>query len=363
MMKKRRITIWTSLLFSLLFLSGCQEEYIATLDNMEPILVVDGLITDQPGPHTLTLSKTAKFQGETQPEKVSGASLWITSSDGSTISLFEIQPGVYRTPSSFSGSIGNSYTLHITTPDGEVYRSAPQEILAPLTLDSIFGQLGQEIFFSHSPISSNVYVSAVQGAHTFLKTSGGSAEITRYRFISELYLQYVIEHGGVGGAAETYSNCWTKRIINDQLANDVGNPNSLPQSTDKVGFVMRYSEDYVYYGITPQLYDLHRVLINKIYTLNEDSYLFHKAKNEQLGDEGRFFDPIASQIPGNLRCTSDPSKRVLGLFEASSVFVITYKVLADYLNNNVSIEMISNLDNIPNSGCLYEQFPDHWLPQ
>ncbi|MEE4176282.1 MAG: DUF4249 domain-containing protein [Bacteroides sp.] len=358
-MKKINIALWI-LLSGVLFFSACQEEYRATLDNTEPLLVVEGLITDQPGPHTVKLTRTVKFQEVFAPEKVLDASVKITGTDGTVVFLQENQPGVYQTPPDFSGVIGESYVLYITTSQGEEYQSAPQEIIPPLTIDSVFGQLGQEVFYHHSNISDNVYISAIDGTNTFLQTSGGVEQTARYRFISDLYLQYIIVYQ-FGMAAETYDYCWVKRTINEQLGTDIGNPNSLPQATDKVGFVIRNRNDFVYYGINAQLYDMHRVMINKIFTLNEDSYLFHKAKNEQLGDEGRFFDPIASQLPGNIQCTSDSSQEVLGLFEASSEFVMTYKVIADFFENNVTIEFIGNLDTIPRSGCLYEQFPDHWL--
>lgn len=359
-MMKRNATIPLVILALSLFFWACQEEYNAMLDNVEPLLVVDGLITDQPGPHTITLSKTVRFQDDFAPSKVSGASLKITGSDDSVVFLEETQAGVYSTPADYYGVIGESYVLHITTPDGEEFLSAPQEIIAPLTIDSVFGQLGQEVFYLHSYVSDNVYVSAVDGTNTFLQTSGGPEEQARYRFISDLYLQYIIIYNN-GMEAETFDYCWLKKTINDQLGTDLGNPNGLQQPTDKVGFVIRNRNDFPYYGIGPQLFDMYRVMINKIYTLNDDSFQFHKAKNEQLGDEGRFFDPIASQLPGNIECTTDPSKRVLGLFEASSEYVITYKVVADFFNNNVSIEMIGNLDKIPRSGCLYEAFPEHWI--
>ena len=361
-MKGSPIIFLLPILFSALLLPACQEEYRAELDNMEPLLVVNGLITDQPGTHTVTLSKTVKFQEDFIPEKVSGAMIRITGTDGSSVFLTEYEAGTYRTPDAFAGSIGESYTLHITTPEGEEYRSTPQEIIPPLSVDSVFGQLGQEVFYFNSHVSNNVYVSAIDGTNTFLKTSGGPEGAARYRFNTELYLQYIIIYPQ-GMAAETYDYCWVKRPILDQVGTDIGNPNSLPHSTDKVAFIIRNRNDFIYYGIGPQLYDMVRVLINKVYTLNEDSYLFHKAKNEQLGDEGRFFDPIASQIPGNIECLSDPSKKVLGLFEASSEHILTYKVMADFFNENVNIEMIDNLDQIPRSGCLYEEFPAHWIYQ
>ncbi|MBW6498223.1 MAG: DUF4249 domain-containing protein [Bacteroidales bacterium] len=359
---KIKPVISTILIFlSATLLWSCQEEYHVDLQNTEPFLVVDGLLTDQQGPHEVRLSKSVKFQDQFIPQAVSGASLRITVSDGQSVPLTETQPGVYQTPANFEGIIGRSYVLHITAQNGEEYVSAPQTLMPPLSIDSVFGQLGEEIFYLHSQVSNNVYPTAVDGTNTFLKTSGTNEDASSYRFVSELYLQYLIIYGGIGGAVETVDNCWIRRQINDQLGTDLGNRNLMQNATDKIGFVLRERNQLPYYGFTEQLYQSHRVLINKIFTLNEDSYEFHKAKNEQLSDEGRFFDPIAAQIQGNMQCITDPQKVVLGLFEASSELIITYKIESDFQNNTVDITMIDNLHTIPRSGCLYEEYPDHWL--
>lgn len=348
------------IILSAIILWSCQEEYRVDLQNTEPFLVVDGLITDKPGPHMVRLSKSVKFQDQFIPQAVSGASLRITGSDGQSVALTEGEPGRYQTPADFAGTIGKSYVLHINTQDGHEYVSAPQTIMPPLNIDSVFGQLGEEIFYLHSQVSNNVYPTVVEGTNTFLRTSGGGEGAASFRFISELYLQYLIPYGG-GAVIETFDYCWIRRQINDQLGTDLGNKNYMQNATDKSGFVIRNRNQLPHYGFSEQLYQPLRVIINKIFTLNEDSFEFHKAKNDQLSDEGRFFDPIAAQIQGNMQCISDPQKAVLGLFEASSELIITYKIESDFQNNTANITMIDNLHTIPRTGCLYEEYPDHWL--
>lgn len=344
----------------ILMFTACQEEYFPNLDNMEPMLVVDGLFTDQPGPHTVRLSKSVKFQEEFKNIPVSGAILYIAGSDGSIIPFNEVQPGVYRTPAGFSGQVGHSYVLHIETADGQIYESDPQMILQPVNTEAINAQISEEVFYNYSAISNRVYSTVAEGTEAYLQVSDPGTGSARYRFNSIHYLQYLIIYGAEG-VAPTIDYCWIKRSINDQLGNDLGNPNNHEISTEKVGFVMRNRNFIPYYGFPEALYDFNRVLIIKIYTLNDQSYEFHKAKNDQLGDEGRFFDPIASQLLGNVRNLTNPQKKVLGLFEASSEITLTNNILTNYSDGTTNIVPVPNLDHVPNTGCLYEEYPSHWI--
>jgi hypothetical protein len=358
---KRKFLIATGLFFAgILLFSACQEEYFPKLDNVEPMLVVDGLFTNQPGPHTVRLSQSVKFQQAFTNTPVSGASLYIAGSDGASIPLSESQPGVYQTPAGYSGQIGHSYVLHIETPDGQMYQSDPQLILQPVNAETVNGQISEEVFYNYSAISNRVYATTAEGTEAYLQVSDPGTGSARYRFNSIHYLQYLIIYGAEG-VAPTIDYCWIKRSINDQLGNDIGNPNNHEISSEKVGFVMRNRNFIPYYGFPEAMYDFNRVLINKIYTLNDDSYEYHKAKNDQLSDEGRFFDPIAAQLKGNVRNLTNPNIKVLGLFEASSEITLTYNILTNYAEGTISIVPVHNLDHVPNTGCLYEQYPSHWI--
>ena len=89
----------------------------------------------------------------------------------------------------------------------------------------------------------------------------------------------------------------------------------IPKGTSSYGFKTSQSASIIYYYRFKQ------------YTINEDTYNFYEEANSQLAASGKLFDPITTQLYGNMECTSDPSRIVLGLFEVSSVtqaaFVIT----------------------------------------
>jgi hypothetical protein len=76
-----------------------------------------------------------------------------------------------------------------------------------------------------------------------------------------------------------------------------------------------------------QFYEInHRILYINLYTINNETYLYYKSLKEQMLSEGKLFDPVASQLAGNIKCITDPEKKAIGFFEASSVSSSEYVV-------------------------------------
>jgi hypothetical protein len=70
----------------------------------------------------------------------------------------------------------------------------------------------------------------------------------------------------------------------------------------------------------------HRILYLSQYTLNRETYLYYKSLYGQIQSEGKLFDPVAAQLNGNIKCITDPEKKTIGFFEASSVSYSEYIV-------------------------------------
>lgn len=93
-------------------LSCCTEKIDLELDSTYTRLVVDGAITNQPGPHQIKLSYTADYFDNKPPLSVSGAE--ISLSDGlNSWMITESSPGIYETPEGFQGAAGSYYSLLI----------------------------------------------------------------------------------------------------------------------------------------------------------------------------------------------------------------------------------------------------------
>ena len=119
---------------ALLTLSACEDVIDVNIPKGEPLLVVDGAVTDQPGPYVVKLTKTIPYFDEQALPPVPGAVLTLTDNEGQRETLREREPGTYET-SSFRGKIGNRYTLTIQA-EGEEYR-AETEIRRTPPIDSV----------------------------------------------------------------------------------------------------------------------------------------------------------------------------------------------------------------------------------
>lgn len=117
-----------------LLLIGCTDVVSLTVPRGQPQLAVDGAITDQPGPYTVTLTQTAAYFDNSGPPPVTGAVVQLRDNEGHQEVLREQTPGHYVT-SQLQGKIGNSYVLNIKAA-GEEYEAAT-EIRRTPPVDSV----------------------------------------------------------------------------------------------------------------------------------------------------------------------------------------------------------------------------------
>ena len=92
--------------------SACTEKIDIELDESFTRLVVEGMITDQAGPHTIKLSTTAPYFSNQPSPIISGARVYLAYNSDS-IMLNETSPGIYQTPENFYGNVGTNYRLGI----------------------------------------------------------------------------------------------------------------------------------------------------------------------------------------------------------------------------------------------------------
>jgi hypothetical protein len=342
----------------LLLTVACTDIYEPEIELVDNHLVVEALITNQPGRHAVRLTRSSAFGRSFQRVSVRKAKVYIIDSKGNEVSLEEESAGTYLTPPSFAGEVGESYVLHIETSNGMVYQSDPQELMPPLQVDQVTTEPGIKLFFLSSSVSASLSQEDVQVGKIFFTVSG--RDLPRFRFNSILLLDYIIQYPGI---FPTYDFCWIRRSINDYLDKDIGeSPGSGQGVRHQVGFVPAISQHLpmmgfpIYMGGDPiTYYGSFRVLLTYLYSLNDEAYHFHDMRNRQLDDEGRFFDPIAAQLPGNIHNVSNPEEVVFGFFEVSSVTYTPVRVKISPFD--LSAEVIHLVDTMSTQGCLFNELP------
>jgi len=138
--------IFVSGLLSAASLLSCQKVVTLNLNTVPSQLVIQGEVTDQPGPYTVTISRSVNFYADNVFPAISGAVVKISDGSGVTDSLTETSPGTYVSHV-LQGGPGNTYTLYVNV--GDTSYTAVSTMPAPVPLDSITlehtkGRLGRK---------------------------------------------------------------------------------------------------------------------------------------------------------------------------------------------------------------------------
>jgi hypothetical protein len=127
-----------------LVFDSCVEPFAVTLPDNRGYVVIDGLITDQPGPHIVRLFRPGSLNDQlTTVNWVKGASLTIRDDENNTVTLTEHADGSYETDSNFRGVPGRTYTLQVSISDEERYESIPQKLLPVGQIGKVYREFVQ----------------------------------------------------------------------------------------------------------------------------------------------------------------------------------------------------------------------------
>ena len=321
-----------------LCMTGCIDPMPVGSIESEPALVVDGMITDQPGPYTIRLSMSTGLAEDIPPQMVGGASMWILDKAGNTFKLVEKEPGVYVTdPSELRGEIGKAYSLRFMLQDGSEYRSS-EEILAPAgVIDSVYAVYYENVInqtdLSLPQDAITFYVSGrsdpVNSDGLLRWRSSGIYQILTYpeertRIIDETRVPDPLPcsgHINLDGRlvkVDTCSccNCWVFEYARQAVVSParVYNANEFHNVAVAQVPVDGWRFSHKYYFELEQL------------SVSPDVYEFWKRVRAQQQGARNLFQPNAIKVKGNLRCVSDPDIEVFGIFAASSITRTTMDV-------------------------------------
>jgi hypothetical protein len=319
---------------------GCIVDYVpANINEDEILLVVEGLITDQPGINTIKLSKSQPLWKRLFPRPLTGCIVSISDNLGQTYNVTEsANYGTYNTdPASFRGVPGRSYTLHIRTT-GETenfnYESLPVKMVPVPSIDNLYYE---KHLFARTSVP-------VEGCNIYLNTHDPSKKCKFYRWeyseTWEFHLPFDFPNN-VCWISNNPREILIKNASDIQEASVIRHPViSIPNPVDRLS--VKYS-----------------ILVNQ-FSLNEDEYLYWERLKNTIEQGGGLYDLIPTTIPNNIYCLEEPDRKVLGYFSVSAMsskrlFIkdsfsgingLYYKCYADTI-------VSSRLDTIPGQGTEY----------
>jgi hypothetical protein len=135
-----------------LIISSCIDRIsIEIPDSYTSQLIVDGVITDEPGPYTVRLTKSVRVEKflPLSQESVTGAIVTISDNEGNSEVLTEKEPGIYQTKKNgIQGVVGRAYSVQIKTAEGKTYESEADRMNPVGEVDSLYYR-----FESYLPIN------------------------------------------------------------------------------------------------------------------------------------------------------------------------------------------------------------------
>lgn len=112
------------------FLSSCEKVINIDLESNDPLIMIEGVVTDDPTiPNTVKITKSVNFSESNDFPTVSGADVSIIDDLGNAVILSETSPGIYQN-SSLIGIPGRTYYLTVYA-EGKTYTSVskmPQKV-------------------------------------------------------------------------------------------------------------------------------------------------------------------------------------------------------------------------------------------
>ncbi len=322
----------------LVILGSCIDPLDVNIDREVNVLIVEGAITTQPGPHFVKLTRSAKygsiFDGYVRP--ITGANVAIRDSDGKVVLLREIadSPGIYATSDSFKAVVGKSYTLLISTLQGLEYTSLPEKVIqAPqslaLSVEYKKTQVTEKEFRSGLDVLAT-FDDNPEARNYYMWKNNGTYKIKTY---PEDYIGRDGEGNPVPQPKDCCEFCWLEEINGDPairlLSDNNVNGNRV---TDVAAFI---EDDAV------RFYEKYLIRIEQ-HTLTREAYQFFSLLKEQLSINGDIFDPPPATLRGNMINLTNPDENVIGYFRVSDVVIDSLYLTKEMMAEPRPLRRINN---------------------
>ncbi|MCL6273206.1 DUF4249 domain-containing protein [Muricauda sp. 2012CJ35-5] len=287
---------------------GCIEEFQTEFVEFESALVVDATITNQMETQKVLISRTFRFNENSEPGE-KAAQVWVIAADGTRYAFNEGAAGEYNSEIQFAAEPEMDYHVSITTKDGRAYRSSPDRFTTSTKIDSLYAEriitdLGEE------------------GMAIMIDASDGTEDASFYRYeyeesykivapeFSSRDLDFVPGEGFVISPRPLDEKvCFTTDLSNRLILANTRDLDEDRLSRFTVRFINR--DNYI---ITHR----YSILVRQL-TQSEQAHNFYETLSNFSSSESVFSETQPGFLEGNVFSEDDSAEKVLGYFDVAAV--------------------------------------------
>ncbi len=302
----------------------------------EDILIVEGFIDDDFGPHEIEVSLLSLFAGVTEggERRRVVADVRIVDDLGSAVRLIReefvrvelvalpgcnpfinMQPSAtnYLTPEDFRGEAGRSYSLEVELDDGRLYKSVPEQLPERTEIDSLFVSFNRFPGETAEEDRTGVDVFAVweddptTDDYHFWRVGG----------------VYRIETPNIPGLCCIYDprdgladECW---VVEQNLTSDYEAFEDRLANGESVVRKVTFIEDDGLRFASSRLLPTEQYYVEvDQFTISESAFEYFQRVETLSEINGEIFDPPPVGAVGNIISVDNPTETVVGFFGAYS---------------------------------------------
>lgn len=328
---------------------SCIEPYDPVINETQEVMVIEGMISDKPGLHTVTVSVSTPYNNPSF-RPVSGCVVAVQDNEGNTEFYTESleQEGIYEAwlDEPFL-AVGKAYAVQVHTPGNGLYASDYDSLLACPPIDSLY--------FVEKTTSGEDPDKVWNGVQFFndVRGHGGGTRNYRWKAIAtwEYHSPYTAEYvrykeENIPYLDDTVSVCYLTETITTIYA----------ASTQLLSENNIYQNKLQYVSTqTPRLTERYNLLVEQ-HSLTDQAYAYWEKLAAQSSNSANLYETQPSSSIGNIFNVNESREKVLGCFYATQIQ--QDRIIVDKTDLSFPVYGYTCvLDTIPdNSKFLYDQY-------
>ncbi|WP_166627752.1 DUF4249 domain-containing protein, partial [Tenacibaculum caenipelagi] len=244
------------------------------------------------------------------PKYESNANVRIIDNNENTYTFSEVEEGLYESDDIFKAELNNSYTLHISTSDGNIYSSTPEKIHGVNEINDI-------------SIEKDITPENIEGLKINVISNTEDPNSIYYRYEYEETYKIIAPYWSSADLIPVsrefpFSVTFIQKDYESKVCYKTINSNTIIQTEtigldkNNVNFTVRFIEknDFI-------ISHRYSILV-KQYIQAPNAYRYFKTLKKLSVSQGSFTQNQPGFIPGNITNSKTSDDKVLGFFEVTS---------------------------------------------